>query len=113
MGRFMKFCLPGNLSSQRNTLRSSVLFFACAENWNAENGGADLFYRQKRFGRNPRLFENGAEGSFWHVSGMVWDCSVLICFFIIPDFMTSSGMAVEAESQHFESFDYFPIAEPG
>jgi len=59
------------------------------------------------------LLQDGSEGSFRHIAGMVRNSGVLVPAWMEPDLMTSCGMAVEHKTAGLEPSDYLSVAEPG
>lgn len=56
---------------------------------------------QERFDLDAGLLEDGAEGAFGHVAGMVRDGGVAIAFGVEPDFVRAGGLAVKLQTQFF------------
>lgn len=77
--------------------------------------GQALFDFQKIIRLDVGLFQNGTQGAFRHVAGMIGNGGVALCGWIEPDFMTARCLTVELETQLFEPFDnvaVFVIAQP-
>ena len=72
-----------------------------------------LLLLQKIVWRDTGLFENGPKRALRHVSGMVWKCGVSVGSLIVPDFMTSGGLAIKGETKRLEPLGYFSVPESG
>ena len=55
---------------------------------------------QEVFQGDASLIEDGAEGPFGQVSGVVGNGRVAVCLGVEPDFMTSGSLAVKTKTEH-------------
>jgi hypothetical protein len=74
---------------------------------------SSLFLLQKVVRRDTGLFENGPERAFGHVAGMIGYRGVSVGLLIVPDFMTTGGLAVKGETKYLGPLGYFSITESG
>lgn len=57
--------------------------------------------------------EDGAEGAFWEVAGVVGDGGIAVGAGAVPDFMAAGGVAIEREAEGAKAADNFAILETG
>jgi len=57
------------------------------------------------------LFQNGAESSFGHISGVIGNGRESFRFGVEPNFVTASRLAVKLEAEPFQNFDYVAVSK--
>lgn len=72
---------------------------------------APLFYFEKFFDINLGLFQDGAQSSFGHISGVIRDGRESFCRGVIPDFVAAGGLAVKLEAEAFQNFDDVAVSK--
>lgn len=61
----------------------------------------------------PALLEDGAEGPFGHVAGMVGDGGVAVGGRVMPDLMAAGSLAMKLHSERLQSPGDVAIAKAG
>ncbi len=56
-------------------------------------------YLPEAIGVYARLLQNSPQGTFGHITWMVWDCGIPVCDWIVPDLVAASGMSVKHETK--------------
>lgn len=62
---------------------------------------------------DARLLEDGAQRTFWHVTGMVRNGGVAVGGRVVPDLMAAGGLAMKLHTQRFESLGDVAIPKAG
>lgn len=62
---------------------------------------------------DSRLFQNGTEGTFGHVAGMIGNGRVPMRGRVEPNFVTAGSLMVELKSEGFEPLDDVPVPKSG
>jgi hypothetical protein len=57
------------------------------------------------------LPQDGAQRSFGHIAGVMWDRGVALGLEIKPDFMASRRMSMEFKSAPAQTLNYFGVFE--
>ena len=58
---------------------------------------------------DSRLFQNGTEGAFGHVAGMIGNGRVAMRGRLEPNLVTACSLTVELKSEGFEPLDDVPV----
>lgn len=66
---------------------------------------------QERLGLDTGLLEDGAQCSFGHIAGVVWNRRVAIHCRVEPDFVTARGLPVKLQPQFLQALDDLAVAE--
>ena len=62
---------------------------------------------------DSRLFQNGTEGAFGHVAGMIGNGRVSMRGRVEPNLVTAGSLTVELKSEGFEPLDDVPVSKAG
>lgn len=72
-----------------------------------------LFLFQEIVRRDAGLLEDGPQGAFRHIAGMIGNRGVPVGLLVVPDLMTADGLAIKGKAECFEPLGYLPVTEPG
>ena len=70
-----------------------------------------LFFIQKIIRRNTGLFENRTKSAFRHIAGMIGYGGVSVSLCVVPDLVTTGGLAVEGKAKCFKTLGYLPVTK--
>lgn len=66
---------------------------------------------QEVVGGDSGLIEDGAEGAFGEVAGVIGDCRLAVGLGVEPDLVATGSLAIKAEPEEFEAACDFPVTE--
>ena len=68
-----------------------------------------LFFLQEIIWQDTGLLKNRTKSAFRHVSGMIGNGGVSVSLWVIPDLVTTNGLAIEDKATCFKTLDYLPV----
>ena len=71
-----------------------------------------LFLIQELIRRNTGLLEDRTKCALGHIARMIGNSSVSVGLCVVPDLVTTSGLAVKIKAKRLEMFSYIPVTEP-
>lgn len=75
--------------------------------------GDSPLYVEKLGWCDSRLFQNGTEGAFGHVAGMIGNGRVSMRGRVEPNLVTACSLTIELKPEGFEPLDDFPVPKTG